>query len=259
MSTLTISRLNRFPIKGLSAEPLASVALRVAEGIPGDRFYGFARYNSGFDPSDPKPLPKDQFVVLLKEAGLASMQTRFFSEKQILEITYNGNTFTFDMRSPKGCADSAAFLHKELALTDPQPPTFVSSEPHRFTDVSVVSPVMMNAISVLNVASIEALSQRLGAKVHPARFRANIEVEGLPPFAEQNAIGSTLTFGDVALRLLQPTKRCAATEVNPETTERDLDLPYLLRKHLGHMNMGVYVEVVKPGELFLGQSGQLLT
>jgi uncharacterized protein YcbX len=258
MTTLSISRLNRFPVKGLSAEPITSVALRPAEGIPGDRLFGFARYNSGFDPSDPQPLPKDRFVVLLKEAELASLQTRFSADSQILEVSRNSEFFRFNMRTSQGRKDAAAFLHRELALADPEPPVFVSSEPHRFTDVSVVSPVMMNAISVLNLASVEALSRHLSENVHPARFRANIEIDGLPPFAELDAIGSTLVFGDVELRLLQRTKRCAATEVNPETAERDLKLPYLLRKHLGHTDMGVYVEVVKPGELRLGQSGHLL-
>jgi hypothetical protein len=68
---------------------MTSVALRPDEGIPGDRFFGFARYNSGFDPSDPQPLPKDRFVVLLKEAELASLQTRFSADSQILEVSHN--------------------------------------------------------------------------------------------------------------------------------------------------------------------------
>lgn len=258
MTTVTITRLNRFPIKGLSAESLTSVTLRPAEGIPGDRLYGFARYNSGFNPADPKPLPKERFVVLQKEAALARLQTRFDCDTQVFEVTHDHDTFRFDMRSPQGRLDAASFLHRVLALTDPRPPVFVSSEPHRFTDVSVVSAVMMNAVSVLNHASVTALSKQLGEKVQPARFRANIEIDGLTPFAELDAIGSTLAFGSVELRLLQRTKRCAATEVNPETAERDLKLPYLLRKHLGHMDMGVYVEVTKPGALRLGQSGRLL-
>ncbi|MEP2639987.1 MOSC domain-containing protein [Roseobacter sp.] len=254
---LTIKELNRFPVKGLSAEPLTSVDLVAGEGMPGDRLFGFARFNSGFDPKDPKPLPKDRFVVLLKVAGLAGLQTTFDDTTQQLEIASTQTPQTFDMRDPAASVAAARFLHETLGLADPEPPRFVSSAPHRFTDVSVVSPQMMNAISVLNLNSVRDLEERVGAAIHPARFRANIVIDGLPPYAELDAVGEVLEFGDVSFRILSRTKRCAATEVNPETAERDLKIPYLLRKELGHMDMGVYVEVVSGGTVKTAQNGRM--
>ncbi len=256
MNELTIVRMNRYPIKGLSPEPLSTVNLRAGEGIPGDRLFGFARYNSGFDPLDPKPLEKDRFVVLLNEASLAGIQTKFDAQTQLLEIEAGKRTHRFKMREQKGQLEAANFLHSTLGLRDPEPPVFVSSYPHRFTDVSVVSQKMMNAISVLNLASVDALSRLLNVEIHPARFRANIELDGLPPFSELDSIGSTLAFGDVKLKMISRTKRCAATEVNPETAERDLRIPFLIRKHLGHMDMGVYAEVKDSGILNVGQHGK---
>ncbi|MEM8704247.1 MAG: MOSC domain-containing protein, partial [Pseudomonadota bacterium] len=214
---VTISRLNRFPVKGMSAEPLSSLTLSKGEGIPGDRLYGFARYDSGFDPDKPEPLPKERFVVLVKEAALAGLKTRFSSDGELLSIDANGRTHEFDMTSSDARGEAASFLHEVLSLSDPEPPVFVSSAPHRFTDVSVVSPQMMNAISVLNLASVKAFGERVGSEVHPGRFRANIEIDGLPPFSELDAVGQVLTFGNVRLRILSRTRRCAATEVNPVT------------------------------------------
>ncbi|NVO54698.1 MOSC domain-containing protein [Rhodobacteraceae bacterium B1Z28] len=257
MSKLTITCLSRFPVKGLSAEPLNSVTLRASEGVPGDRLFGFARYNSGFDPRNPEPLPKDRFVVLLKEAALAGLQTHFDSQSHVLQVKESANTHWFEMRTQQGRADAAKFLHRVLALSDPEPPIFVSSEPHRFTDVSVVSPAMMNAISLLNIASVNALGQKLKTEINPARFRANIEIDGLAPFAELNGVGAILKFGNVRLRILSRTKRCAATEVNPDTAIRDLKLPYLIRQQLGHTDMGVYVEVAEGGTLRLDQPGKM--
>lgn len=254
---VTITRLNRFPVKGMSAEPLGSVTLEKGEGIPGDRLYGFARYDSGFDPKNPEPLPKERFVVLVKEAALAGLKTRFNPDGELLEIDVKGETHRFGMREPEARSEAARFLHDVLKLSDPEPPAFVSSAPHRFTDVSVVSPQMMNAISVLNLASVKALGERLGTEVHPGRFRANIEIDGLPPFFELDSVGQVLKFGDVRLRILSRTRRCAATEVNPVTAERDLKVPYLLRKELGHMDMGVYVEVETGGQIRAGQDGEL--
>lgn len=258
MPNFTISGLNRFPVKGLSAEPLDTLTLTVGEGVPGDRLFGFARYNSGFDPTNPEPLPKERFVVLVKEAALAGLNTTFDDTTRILQIaSSDGATHRFDMSDTGARVQASLYLHQTLGLSDPEPPIFVSAAPHRFTDVSVVSPQMMSAISVINLGSLRDLGTRVGADVHPARFRANVEIDGLPPFAELDAVGQTLAFGDVELRILSRTKRCAATEVNPLTAERDLRVPYLLRKELGHTDMGVYVEVVKGGSLTLGQEGQL--
>ncbi|UWR06636.1 MOSC domain-containing protein [Ruegeria sp. B32] len=258
MNTLSIVRLNRYPIKGLSAEPMQTVTLRAGEGIPGDRLFGFARYNSGFDPQNPQPLPKDRFVVLLNEAALAGVETSFDFETQDLEIKANGKTQSFNMRTPEDRMNAASFLSSEIGLKDPELPEFVSSAPHRFTDVSVVSPKMMNAISVLNRASVRELGEKLNAEIQPARFRANIEIDGLPALFELEAVGSVLRFGDVELKILSRTKRCAATEVNPDTAERDLKIPYLIRKLMGHMDMGIYVEVTKGGTLSVGQPGEML-
>lgn len=256
-SAVNIKRITRFPVKGLSGEVISSVKLKSGEGIPGDRLFGFARYDSGFDPSNPKPLPKDRFVVLLKEAGLAGLQTNFEQQTQCLKIALNGEELQFDMKTSDGRKRAETFLHATLDLTDQEPPIFVSSAPHRFTDVSVVSPMMMNAISILNLSSVRELGRIIGEEINPARFRANIEIDGLSPFTELNEIGSTLSFGDVKLKLLSRTKRCAATEVNPVTAERDIKIPYLIRKHLGHMDMGVYAEVAAGGELSVGHQGTL--
>ncbi|UAB89816.1 MOSC domain-containing protein [Ruegeria sp. SCSIO 43209] len=258
MNTLTIVRLNRYPIKGLSAEPMQTVTLRAGEGIPGDRLFGFARYNSGFNAQNPQPLPKDRFVVLLNEAALAGVKTNFDIETQNLVIKASGKTHSFNMQAAEDRKNASNFLSSEIGLKDPEPPIFVSSAPHRFTDVSVVSPKMMNAISVLNLASVEKLGEKLNAEIHPARFRANIEMDGLPPFSELDEAGSVFRFGDVELKILSRTKRCAATEVNPETAERDMKIPYQIRVLMGHSDMGVYVEVAKGGTLRVGQTGEIL-
>jgi len=146
-SALKIERISRFPIKGLSGEPLTSVSLRSGDGVPGDRLFGFTRYNSGFDPQHPEPLPKNHFVVLLNEAKLAGLKTKFDQKVELLEIVSDQKTHRFEMKTPAGCKSAELFLHSALCLSDKEPPVFVSSAPHRFTDVSVVSPEMMNAIS----------------------------------------------------------------------------------------------------------------
>lgn len=250
----TVRRIQRFPIKGLTAEEMDAVTLRAEDGIPGDRMYGFARHGSGFDPQNPKPLPKDRFVVLLKQAALAGIRSRFDPENGTLTLNISDASASFDTTDQGERARAALWLSDKIALQDAEPPSFVSATPHRFTDVSVVSPQMMNAISVLNLDSVRDLERRLQTAIDPARFRANIEVDGLPAWWELDNVSTVLTSGTVSLRIIKRTQRCAATEVNPVSAERDVRLPYLLRKEMGHMDMGVYVEVQHGGHLQVGDT-----
>lgn len=243
-----IVALARYPIKGMSAEPLEGVTLQPGEGFPGDRQWGFARPGSGFDPTDPKPLPKDKFVVLLKEAGLAGIEARL--DGQTLSLISAGSGQTFDLSHQTGRDGAARFLKSTLQLDET--PSLVRSDPHRFTDVSVVSPELMNAVSILSHDSVAAFAKDIGQPINGKRFRMNIEVEGWKPWVELDHVGRDIQIGTVRLKVLLRTRRCAATEVNPETADRDLPIPSLLRKTYAHFDMGVYAEVVEGGTIELG-------
>ncbi len=81
-----ILSLSSYPIKGLSAQGHQKADLKTGDGFPGDRLFGFAKRNSGFDPSDPQPLPKHNFIVLLQHAKLAGLETAFDAATRILTI-----------------------------------------------------------------------------------------------------------------------------------------------------------------------------
>ncbi|WP_227268419.1 MOSC domain-containing protein [Roseobacter weihaiensis] len=249
-----IMSLARFPVKGMTAERLNAVELVQGQGIAGDRRWGFARPGSGFDPADPKPLPKDRFVVLLREAGLARLQTQL--EGEVLSIRDGDVEECFSLVDAPDRAAAADFVRERLDLAET--PTLVRSDPHRFTDVSVVSPDLMNSVSILSRDSVAAFAADIGEPVDTRRFRMNIEVEGWKPWAELAAVGRDLTLGTARLRVLLRTRRCAATEVNPDTAKRDLNVPRLLRQNEGHLDMGIYAEVVEGGTIKLGDVGRLL-
>ncbi len=251
----TVKSLYTYPIKGLSAVPHIRMNLCAGEGCPGDRLYGFAKGNSGFDPADPRPLPKDRFLVLMQHARIAGLATAFdpktnmFIVKQGDQICLNA-----DLGTEEGRAAASAFFVGYLDLDEAETPFFANAEPHRFTDVSVVSKTMMNAVSILNLASVKDFEARIGTPVDPLRFRANIVIDGLPPFAEFEWVDRIVKIGAVSFRVLLRTKRCAATEVNPATAERDIRLPALLRKTYGHFDMGIYAEVISDGTVSAGDS-----
>ncbi|MGH7116399.1 MAG: MOSC domain-containing protein, partial [Stellaceae bacterium] len=99
---------------------------------------------------------------------------------------------------------------------------------------------------------IRALEAAMGAVIDPIRFRANVYFDGAPAWSELDWIGGEITLGTARLRVVSPITRCAATQVNPATAERDLDIVAALGHAFGHINMGVYAEVSAGAEIAIG-------
>ena len=258
MSEARVVSLHRYPVKGLSAESLDEVALSPGRGFRHDRAWGFARHGTEFDPERPRPMPKGKFLMLMRDARLAALDTRFDPETLVLTVREGGEeTLRADMGTEAGREAASAFLARALELGEGRAPRFVSAGEHRFTDVSVVSETMMHAVSLLNLASVRDLEGRAGRTIEPERFRANVVVDGLAPWAELELVGREIEVGDARLRGILRTQRCAATEVNPATAERDAKVPRLIAEHFGHPDMGVYLEVVGGGTLREGDPVRL--
>jgi len=254
-----ILTLSSYPIKGLSAQNHDKAGLKTGDGFPGDRLFGFAKKNSGFDPADPKPLPKNRFIVLLQHAKLAGLETAFDAQSRILTIrTNDAPPLEFDMNTQDGTSGASAFLTSLLDLKEEEVPFFASAFPHRFTDASVASTTLMNAISFINLDSVRAFEKEIAQEVDARRFRGNIVFEGWPAFGELDLVGRHFKVGDVTFNVLHRTQRCLATEVNPDTAERDIKLPKLLKKAYGHFDMGIYAEVLNDGVIEVGSPIELL-
>ena len=87
------------------------------------------------------------------------------------------------------------------------------------------------------------------------RFRGNIYIDGAEPWQEFTWSGSnSLAIGDAGLEVRAPIERCAATNVDPDSAERDLNIPRVLQLGFGHARMGVYAAVAKAGEIAKGDS-----
>jgi len=123
---------------------------------------------------------------------------------------------------------------------------------HAFTDIPV------KAVSLIGLASIAELGEREGVVLEPLRFRANLLFSGAAPFAELDWVGREILLGRARLKVFKRIKRCAATEVNPETAERDAKPPKWLLRHYGHADMGIYAEVLEGGRIAVGDALEVL-
>ena len=72
-----IQAIHRYPVKGLTPEPLPRTTLAVRQTIPCDRMYAIENGPSGFDPAEPGYLPKQRFLMLMRNARLAELRTAF--------------------------------------------------------------------------------------------------------------------------------------------------------------------------------------
>lgn len=90
--------------------------------------------------------------------------------------------------------------------------------PLRGDSARAVAFVDAEPLLVLGTASIADLARRAGIPLDPERFRANVLVEGAPPYAED--AWARIRIGTIPVRLTRPCERCAVPTIDPATGAR---------------------------------------
>jgi len=245
-----IHAIHRYPVKGLTPEPLPETMLAVRQTVPFDRMYAIENGPSGFDPTAPGYLPKQRFLMLMRNARLAELRTAFDEASHTLTIrSENREAARGDLRTPEGRAAIERFFAEFCADELRGPPKMLRAEGHSFSDVA------RKVISIINLASVAALEEAAGAPVHPLRFRGNLQVAGWPAWQEFDLLNAEIAIGPSArLKVVKRIVRCAATEVDPDTSIRDLPVRRTLRDYFGHVDCGVYAEVIEGGAIAVGDA-----
>lgn len=244
-----ITGIYRYPVKGLSPEPLPQVALEVGHTLPADRRYAIENGPSGFDPATPKWMPKAYFLMLMRDEWLAALATHFDDASHTLTIRRDGVVAARgDLETVQGRTAIERFFENNFPGAIKGPPKLLSSEGHSFSDVA------RKVVSIINLGSLAAIEAVIGQPVHPLRFRANLYVSGWPAWHEFDLLGQTLAIGEARLKVVKRIVRCAAINVDPETAARDLDIPHTLMRRFGHGDCGVYAEVIAAGDIGIGDA-----
>ena len=257
--SIRIASLQRYPVKGLSPEPLFTATLMKGGYFPGDRLFAVENGPSGFDFANPEHQPKIKFLMLMRNESLARLKTRYLDTITTLFIEEGGREVARgDLSTREGRLAIEAFFRRYMPKELRGAPKVLSApEGFRFTDSR------RGFVSLINLASVKELETVVGAPVDPLRFRGNIHVEGLRPWEELSLVGQVLsTSSGVRLKVTKRIERCAATNVDPATGERDLEIPKSLMKAYGHFDCGIYAEVldggdIAPGDAFATEQGAL--
>ncbi|SDR29508.1 MOSC domain-containing protein [Pseudovibrio sp. Tun.PSC04-5.I4] len=249
-SPAQIAALKTHPVKGLTAHPLQFADLQAGGVFPMDRAYAIENGPCGFDPAAPQHISKSKFLVLARYAEIAEINCTYELEQQTITLAKPGaDKLTLSLNTADGQAALAAYFSQHMAEKAIGQLRVRHSNTHSFTDTPE------NTIHVVNMASVNALSETLGVQIDPARFRANILVEGIPAYEELSwADHKVHSSSGLEFKFVKRTRRCAAVDVNPQTAERDTNINKALRETLGHMDVGIYLEALNDGRLTVGDT-----
>ena len=249
MPAASVAAIYRYPVKGLSPEPLPRVLLAVGETIPFDGAYAIANGATPFDPAAPRTIPKAFFLMLMKNERLAALRTRFDEADQRLTIAENGAVVA-EGRLDTAAGRTALEAYFNRAFRDElrAPARILSAPGHSFSDTAA------KAVSLINLATVRAIAETIGQLVDPLRFRGNLLIDGLPAWSEFGWVARRVRVGGAVLAGLARIDRCAATNVDPATGARDLAISGSLEAAYGHHDCGIYLTVVEGGAVAVGDA-----
>ncbi|HEX4173658.1 MAG TPA: MOSC N-terminal beta barrel domain-containing protein [Acetobacteraceae bacterium] len=250
---MRIEYLYRYPVKGLTAEALEVAQVEKGGCIPWDRAFALAQGDAAFDPEQPQWLQKSNFMCQMKNARIAALFSFFEPRTGMLAIRApDGSAVVENALTQAGRERIGAFLTAFLGDEARGRPRFLHVPDHSFCDQR------RKVVSLINLASLRDYEAKVGARRHRRRFRANVWFSGAPAWSERAWVGQQLHFGGAVLRVVKPINRCAATEVNPETAERDAKPLDELRQLYGHVELGVHAEVIEGGRFAVGDAIEVL-
>lgn len=247
---MLLKNIYRHPVKGLTPESCETVQLSPGAAIPNDRRFALALGSTPVEGVVGQWMPKTSYLMLLRNEKLAQLETVFDDETETLTVKRGGRQVTRGVLSQKIGRTMiedffAAFMGDEARGR----PKLVEAAPgHALSDHD--KPV----ISIINLASLHDMERVVGTALDPRRFRGNFLVEGLEPWAEFDLCGKRLTIGESTLEVTERIDRCGATNVNPVTAERDLNIPRDLKRGFGHIDCGVFARVITGGTVSVGNT-----
>lgn len=246
MAFMRLSRIYRYPVKGFTPEPLIRTRLEAGGGIAFDRACAFVCGNLPDPPVAGGWVPARTFYQLTVYPELANYTAEFDdSEGRVLTITApDGAMARADLDMPQAFAGINRLIRERFEAGPHATPELFVQAPGRgqwdFTDT---------AVSIINLASVRSLSEAIGEKLDPLRFRANLYIDGIDAWEEFALIGRRLKVGDAEIEVMRPAMRCAATSADPSTGDTSINVPVALRKLTGHLFCGVYARVAKSGDI----------
>jgi uncharacterized protein YcbX len=250
----TLRELYRHPVKSLGEEACAVLRLEPGRPVPWDRAWAIGHAAGEWDEAAPQWLGPRNFVNQTHVPRLAQIAAAFDEASGLLRLSHPDRP---DLAIRPGTAASDAALTEWVApltegTTRQGPFRVCRADGIQFTDFDY------SHVSIGSIASRRALEEIAGHALEPIRFRMNLWLEGLAPWEELDLVDREIAIGDARLCVVARVTRCNATTANPATGVRDVPVPALLKRHLGHSDFGVYAQVTAGGAVRGGDTARLV-
>ena len=248
---MSLKKIIRYPIKGFNGEFLESVQLCPNLTLPGDRKYAFAKHYNNIQEDQPTYMRKTNFLALVKEEKLSLLNSELNLENKILKLKYKKEIiFLGSLEKEEDLIKLSTSISKFLGFDLEKKPRLVTDKSeykdHSFSDIPD------KAVSFINLNTVKDFEKKINQQIDYKRFRGNIIFDGIKAWEEFNWIEKKIKIGEVEFQIFRKTKRCAATEVNPQNGKRDINVPNQLYKIYGHSDLGVYGLVLNKGSIKTG-------
>ncbi len=246
---ITLKKIFRFPIKGLPGEELKEIRLSKGAAIYGDRKFAIARHDTSINEYCLNFMKKTNFHALVKDEKLSQLKIALDLETNFLELFLKTKLcFSGSIDKKEDLDKLNNFFSSFLNIDVNRKPSLVRDKSekieilkHSFSDIPY------KAISLISLSTIKDFENKIGKEINFLRFRGNFNFDGAKPWEEFKWLGKRIRIGTAEFQVFKKTERCRATTVNPDTGERDINIPFELNKHFRHFNLGVYCKVLKDG------------
>jgi uncharacterized protein len=237
-----------YPVKSLSGQRLDEAMVEAGCALADDRRFAILHSATAFDSAAPAWKPKSNFLHLTRQEKLASLDASYDRTTAQLTLKRAGKTVARgQIDTPTGRLLIDQFLCAYMEGAAPPGP-YKLMESHGLQFADIAEP----ALSIINLASVGDLARITARPVEPLRFRGNLHLVGLAPWAEAGWVGKRLRIGAARFEVFKTIDRCAATEVNPASGERDMTIIKALKTGFGHVACGVYARVIESGAIKAG-------
>lgn len=249
-----VAEIWRHPIKAHGREELIEILLSEGRTMPWDRRWALAHEMAKIDFDNPEWVACNNFSRGAKAPELMAITVRCelrtgmvtLSHPKLKDLTIN----------PDDEGDSGRLIQWVMPISPKDralPSRLVRAPKRGMTDTDFPS------ISLINRASHAEVSNHLGRKISPQRWRANLVVDGVDAWGEGDWVGKTIRIGRAELEIREHITRCLATTASTETGLRDADTLGALQDGWGHQEFGIYGVVTKTGDVRQGDEIEVLT
>ena len=243
--TINIRKLYFSPVKSISFTSSPNLHIQKDIGIKNDRIFALTRKINKKKSIIFEKIPEKRnlhFFLTLRNSPFLN-KYNFAINKNLLIFKLNNEIITSINFNEETSYDSITkeLMKRENSIKETY---LIKNEKFPFFDTTP-----HNSISLINLNSIADFESKINKSIEYSRFRGNIYVNNLDPWEEFDYIGKNLIINDCQFKVIGKIPRCSATNLPPNSTEIDINLPQKLRQTYNHINMGIYLAPLNNGEI----------